>query len=127
MNALNSIILEGNVTTDSQLKEPCTGFNVCSFSIAVNRKFKTQDNTEQEEVSFFDIECYGKMAEMADKHCKKGQGVRIVGRLKQSRWTDADGKNHSKVFVIAEHIEYKFSKKAAEPTEENHHHEEKTA
>jgi single-strand DNA-binding protein len=62
------------------------------------------------------------------EYLKKGRGVRVVGRLKQDRWTDPDGKPHSRVEIIAEHVEFKPQKKtdadpaaegAAEKPEEN--------
>ena len=82
-------------------------FKVCKFSIAVNRWYKNNKNEGVEEVSFFDVECYGKLAEHCAKKGTKGRGVRVVGRLKQNTWKDETGKTHSKVLVIAEHIEYK--------------------
>lgn len=109
MNQLNSIILEGNVVKKAELTEPKSGFLVCRFPLAVNRKTKTPEGEQKEEVSYFDVETYGKMAETSAKFCDKGKGVRVVGRLKQNRWEDNNVK-HSKVLVIAEHIEYKFSK-----------------
>lgn len=63
--------------------------------------------TEQKKCLFFEIEAYGKVAEYCEKYTTKGRGVRVVGRLKQNRWKDSDGKNVSKVFVVAEHLEYK--------------------
>ena len=122
MNHLNSIILEGNLTKDGELKN--TSFSVCSLSVAVNRYYKNKDGEGREEVSFFDVECFGTMAEMAAKKAVKGRGIRVVGRLKQDRWTDENGKNYSKVKVIAEHIEFKPMLKkpeevaAAEPVTE---------
>lgn len=122
MNHLNSIILEGNLTKDGELKN--TSFSVCSLSVAVNRYYKNKDGDFLEEVSFFDVECFGRMAEVAEMNGKKGRGIRVVGRLKQDRWTDENGKTYSKVKVIAEHIEFKpmFKKSeevaAAEPTTE---------
>jgi single-strand DNA-binding protein len=44
---------------------------------------------------------------VCEKNSTKGRGLRVVGRLKQNRWKDADGKTQSKIFVVAEHIEYK--------------------
>jgi single-strand DNA-binding protein len=41
------------------------------------------------------------------EYLKKGRGVRVVGRLKQDRWADADGKAHSRVEIVAEHVEFK--------------------
>ena len=109
MNQLNSIILEGNVARKAEFSEPKTGFQVCKFPLAVNRKTKTPEGETKEEVSYFDVETYGQMAENCFKWCDSGQGVRVVGRLKQSRWEENNVKK-SKVYVIAEHVEYKFSK-----------------
>ncbi|MCQ2582930.1 MAG: single-stranded DNA-binding protein [Treponema sp.] len=107
MNQLNSIILEGNVVKQGESSEPAKGFKVCKFPLAVNRITKSPAGESCEEVSFFDVESYGKMAEICEKFSTKGRGVRVVGRLKQNRWKDKDGKNQSKVFVIAEHLEFK--------------------
>lgn len=107
MNQLNSLILEGNVVRDSVLTEPCTGFKKLSFTIGVNRFYKNAQGEEVNEASFFDIEAYGNIAEHAARYAKKGRGLRIVGRLKQDTWKTEDGKSMSKVYVVAEHIEYK--------------------
>lgn len=109
MNQLNSIILEGNVVRQPELVEPTEGFKVCKLSIAVNRLFRKENGETSEEVSFFDVECTGKMAEICEKNSTKGRGVRVVGRLKQNRWKDGDGKSHSRTFVVAEHLEFKVS------------------
>ena len=109
MNQLNSIILEGNVVKKAEFSEPKTGFQVCKFPLAVNRKTKTPEGETKEEVSYFDVETYGEMAESCFKWCDRGQGVRVVGRLKQSRWEENNTKK-SRVYVVAEHVEYKFSK-----------------
>ena len=109
MNQLNSIILEGNVVKKAEFSEPKTGFQVCKFPLAVNRRTKTPEGETKEEVSYFDVETYGEMAESCFKWCDRGQGVRVVGRLKQSRWEENNTKK-SRVYVVAEHVEYKFSK-----------------
>lgn len=115
MNMLNSIILEGNITRQPELKDFSNGGKVCTLPIAVNRRYKAADGTSQEEVSYFDIDTFGNLADVCSKWCPKGRGVRVVGRLKQNRWTDSDGKAHSRVKVIAEHIEFKpYFKKEGE-------------
>lgn len=106
LSNLNSIIAEGNLTADPALKSTPNGHKVCSFSIASNRYFKQEEQTEKE-VSYFDIEAWSKLAESCGNTLKKGRGVRVVGRLKQDRWVDADGKAHSRVKIIAEHVEFK--------------------
>lgn len=111
MNNLNSIILEGNCVRDVVISNPSEGFTKAVFSIGVNRYYKNRNNEDVNEASFFDIECYGKMAEFTQNKAVKGRGIRIVGRLKQDTWKDADGKLKSRVYVVAEHIEYKPIKK----------------
>ena len=111
MNQLNSLILEGNLVRDAVLAEPAPGFKKCSFTMGVNRFYKNRKNEDVNEASFFDVEAYGNMAEYCSLKAKKGRGVRVVGRLKQDTWKDSEGKTASKIYVVAEHIEYKPVKK----------------
>lgn len=112
MNQLNSIILEGNLVKDPDFKENAgkTGANAASFTIGVNRKSKTPSGETIDEVSYFDVETWGAMADNIKKFAKKGQGVRVVGRLKQDVWED-NGVKKSRIKVVAEHVEYKFGQK----------------
>lgn len=107
MNNLNSIILEGNLVREGTLTEPSQGFKVYKMSVAVNRFYKNKNDQGVEEVSFFDVESYGKLADYCSKQSTKGRGIRIVGRLKQDTWKNSEGKNSSRVYVVAEHIEFK--------------------
>jgi single-strand DNA-binding protein len=106
MNNLNSILIEGNLVRDPELSYTPKGTAVCKFSVACNRSWK-QDDEFQKEVSFFDVSTWTRLAEVCGEYLKKGRGVRVVGRLKQDRWTDPDGKPHSRVEIIAEHVEFK--------------------
>ena len=106
MNQLNSIILEGNLVRDPEGKLTPRGTSLCEFAIATNRYYK-QDGLRQSEVSYFDVEVWSKVAESCEKHLNKGRGVRVVGRLKQDRWTDDEGKTRSKIKVVGEHVEFK--------------------
>ncbi len=107
MNQLNSLIIEGNVVRAPELKEPKDGFKVCTIPLAVNRFYRNAKGDGVNEVSFFDVETFGKMAEICYKKCGKGRGLRVVGRLRQARWVKSDGHNTSKISIIAEHIEFK--------------------
>ena len=106
MYNLNSLIIEGNVVRDPVLKLTPKGTSLCMFSIASNRFYRQNDKTNQE-TSFFDIETWARLAELCGENCTKGRGVRIAGRLKQERWIGVDGKNYSKIKVVAEHVEFK--------------------
>lgn len=118
MNNLNSILLEGNLVADPELRYTPKGAPVCSFSVACNRYFKQEEELQQE-VSYFDITTWNRLAEVCNEYLSKGRGVRIVGRLKQDRWEDAEGKTRSKVHIVAEHVEFKpkFKTEEAEPAE----------
>ena len=107
MNQLNSLIIEGNAVKKAEFSEPKTGFFVCRFPLAVNRWYKSRNDEGVSEVSFFDVEAYGKLAEYCKSKIDKGIGMRVVGRLKQDRWKDKDGKNQNRIYVVAEHVECK--------------------
>ncbi|MBN1242455.1 MAG: single-stranded DNA-binding protein [Spirochaetales bacterium] len=106
MNSLNSILVEGNLTRDPELRTTPGGTPVCAFALASNRFYRQNDAMEKE-VSFFDVEAWNRLAESCGEQLKKGRGVRVVGRLKQDRWNDQEGKQHSKVKIVAEHVEFK--------------------
>jgi single-strand DNA-binding protein len=106
MNNLNSILIEGNMVRDPTFRSTAKGTPLCTFSLASNRFYK-QDSVLSKEVSFFEVESWAKQAENCKNMGHKGRGVRIVGRLKQDRWTDSEGKQHNKITIIAEHLEFK--------------------
>ena len=115
MNNLNSVLIEGNMVRDplSRTEEEGT---VCNFTIASNRYYREVGGELGREVGFFDIEAWSKLGETCSLQGRKGRSCRVVGRLKQDRWTGSDGKNHSKIVIVAEHIEYRPEVK--KPTED---------
>jgi single-strand DNA-binding protein len=106
MNSLNSIIVEGNLTRDPEYRLTPNGRAVCVFSVASNRYYKKDEETQQE-TSFFNVETWAKLAETCNQYLNKGRGVRVIGRLKQDRWTNQEGKNRERIKIVAEHIDFK--------------------
>jgi single-strand DNA-binding protein len=106
MNNLNSILIEGNLVRDPVYRETAKGTPLCTFSIASNRFYK-QGELLEKEVSYFEVETWSKLAQSCCDLGQKGRGVRVVGRLKQERWNDTDGKVRSKVTIVAEHVEFR--------------------
>lgn len=108
MNNINCLIVEGNITQNVDFKTTTHGYPVCRIPIAVNHVYKKANTDEYvDEVSYFDIETFGKLAEICAKFSEKGRGVSVVGRIKQNRWKSDDGKNQSRVTIIAEKVEFK--------------------
>lgn len=118
MNSLNSVLIEGNLVRDPEKKDLGNGVMICTFVVASNRYY-SQDNEKKAEVSFFDVEVWNKTAERCIKTLSKGRGVRIIGRLKQDRWADKEGHNHSRIKVVGEEVEFKtkYDVKPSEVTE----------
>ena len=102
--SLNSVNIMGNLTRDPELKTIPSGKSVCSLSIANNRVY-TKNGERVTEVSYFDIEVWGVIAENCAKYLKKGSGIIVEGRLKQDRW-EKDGKTQSRVRIAANSIHF---------------------
>jgi single-strand DNA-binding protein len=117
MNNLNSILIEGNLVRDPVLKSTPKGTQLCTMVIASNRYY-TQDTGYEKETGFFEVESWARLAESCYSKGKKGRGVRVVGRLKQDRWTSSDGKTQSKVTIVADHLEFRPEFKKGNPAEE---------
>lgn len=98
MATTNQVTIEGKLTRDAELKYTASQMAVCELSIAVNKSKKKGDEWVSE-VSFFDVTAFSKVAEKAGS-LSKGDGVLIVGELKQERW-EKDGQKRSAVKIIA--------------------------
>jgi single-strand DNA-binding protein len=118
MNNLNSVLLEGNLVRDPEevvLGEQAT--EMAKFSLAVNRFFRNAKSEAVEEVMFITVQVWGALAKSCLAYLQKGRGVRVLGRLRQERWTDKDGGNRERIIVVAEHVEFKRDN-AGKPSED---------
>ena len=113
MNNLNSVLLEGNLCRDPELRYTPKGTPVCTLVLASNRFYKVEGE-RQEEVSFVETTTWGKLATVCAEYLAKGRGVRVVGRLKQERWEDPDGNSRAKMVVVAEQVEFQPPRRAAD-------------
>lgn len=119
MNNLNSVLLEGNLVRDpEQVLLSDSGSEMAKFAIAANRFFKNAKAEAMEEVMFITVQAWGSLAKSCLTYLSKGRGVRVVGRLRQERWTDKEGGNRERIVVVAEHVEFKKESNTAGKTEE---------
>lgn len=107
--SINIVKIKGNLTKDPEIRHTPTGKAVCNLSIANNREY-TANKEKKSEVSYFDVEVWGNVAENCEKYLKKGRSVIVEGRLKQDRW-EYEGKSHNRVKIIADNILFLSSKR----------------
>lgn len=107
MANLNKVMLIGNLTRDPELRVTPKGTAICTFSIAVNRKFKDDSGGEREEVTYVDIEAWGKSGENISKYCTKGRPLFVEGRLRLDQWEDKNTKEkRSRMKVVLENFQF---------------------
>src|SRR5262245_51866113 len=106
MANLNRVILAGNLTRDPELSYTASNLAVCKFGMAINRKWRDRDNNMKEDTTFVDVTAFGKPGETINQYMSKGRGILIEGRLNFRQWTDQEGKNRSKLSVVAENFQF---------------------
>lgn len=101
---MNKVFLIGNLTRDPELRTTQSGTEVCSFTIAVNRR-KTQDSN-QPEADYFRISAWRQLAEICQKYLAKGRKVAVTGRVSASAYTANDGTVRASLEVQADDVEF---------------------
>ena len=113
MNSLNSILIEGNVTRDPVMTTTPKSTVVCTFTVESNWFYRENDEL-QNDILYLDVEVWSRLAERCGEELTEGQGVRIVGRLKQDRWQTKGGEPRPRIKIVAEHVEFRPFMKAEE-------------
>lgn len=94
----------GNLTAEPEIKTTKTGSSVLKVGVAVNRRWKNKQDEWEEEVSFFDVNAWGELADNVAASLSKGSKVIITGRLEQQSWDNKEGQKQSKVVLVADDI-----------------------
>ena len=106
---LNKIAIMGRMTSDPELRHTNSGTPVASFTIAVDRDFKS--NSGEKETDFIDTVAWRSTAEFVSKYFSKGRMAVVSGRLQMRKWTDKDGNKRTTAEVVAENVYFADSKK----------------
>jgi single-strand DNA-binding protein len=107
MANFNKVILAGNLTRDPELRYTPKGTAVARITLAVNRTWKSESGESKEEVSFVDVDIWGRQAEVISQYMKKGRPLLVEGRLKQDTWEDKNTKQkQSKLKVVLESFSF---------------------
>ena len=102
--SFNKVILIGNMVADPELKTTPNGVNVCSFRIAVGRRFVKANEPQQ--TDFIDIVAWRMQAEFVAKYFSKGKSILVCGSIQSRNWEDKEGKKRTTVEVIADEVSF---------------------
>ena len=106
---LNKIFIMGRLTCDPELRRTQSGTAVTSFTLAVDRDFKSQSG--EKETDFIDVVAWRSTAEFAAKYFTKGRMAIVEGRLQIRPWTDKEGNSRRSAEVVADNIYFGDSKR----------------
>jgi single-strand DNA-binding protein len=107
MADMNIVFLLGNLTRDPETRTLPSGGTVCTFTLAVNRRFSTSQGEDREETCFVDIETWGRQAETCARYLRRGAPAMVEGRLRQDRWEDREtGAPRTRILVVARRVQF---------------------
>jgi len=112
--SLNKVILIGNLTRDPELRYTPQGTAVCTFGLATNRAWTTENGEKREETEFHRIVAWSKLAELCSQLLAKGRKVYVEGRLQTRSWTAADGAQRITTEIVIDDMIILDSKRAFE-------------
>lgn len=112
---LNKIVIMGRLTRDPELRHTQQGTAVASFTLAVDRDFKSQQG--EKATDFIDVVAWRNTGEFAAKYFSKGRMAVVEGRLQFRDWTDRDGNKRRAAEVVAENIYFADSKRESDSRE----------
>ena len=110
---MNKIVLIGNLTNDPESRATPSGVSVCSFTIAVNRRFPGADG--QKQTDFFRIQAWRQLAEVCAKYLSKGKKVAVLGELQARQYDGKDGQKRMSLDVSADEVEFLSAKEESKP------------
>ena len=108
---MNKVILIGNLTKPPELRTTGSGTSICTFSIAVNRKYRAQDGSQS--TDFFEIVVWRKLAENCARWLDKGKKVAVIGELQTRSYEAKDGSRRHVTEIVADEVEFLTPKQDA--------------
>lgn len=107
MASFNKVILVGNLTRDPELRYTPKGTAIAKIGLAVNRVWTSESGEKKEEVTFVDVDVFGRTAENVGQYMRKGRPILIEGRLRLDQWDDKQtGQKRSRLGVVAETVQF---------------------
>jgi single-strand DNA-binding protein len=115
MANFNKVILAGNLTRDPELRYTAKGTAIAKIGLAINRTWRNEAGETKEEVTFVDVDAFGRQAENIGQYFKKGRPILVEGRLKLDQWDDKQtGQKRSRLGVVMENFQFMDSNRGGE-------------
>lgn len=105
---LNVVTISGRLVRDPELRHTTSGKSVCSFTLAVDRDFKSNG---EKEVDFIDCVSWGGTADFVSRYAEKGRMLIASGLLQIREWTDKEGNKRRNAEVVTSNVYFGDSKK----------------
>lgn len=115
--SLNRVQLIGNLTRDPELRYTPQGSAVCTFGVATNRSWTTDNGEKKEDVEFHKIVAWNKLAELCSQLLTKGRKVFVEGRISSRSWTGQDGQQRNTTEIVIEDMIILDSRRGVETIE----------
>lgn len=112
--SLNKVLLIGNLTRDPEMRYTPQGTAVCTFGLATNRTWVTDQGDKKEETEFHRIVAWNKLAELCSQLLFKGRRIYVEGRLQTRQWTGQDGQSRQATEIVIEDMIVLDSKRQGE-------------
>lgn len=103
---MNKVFIVGNLTRDPELRSTRDGISVCSFTVAVNRRVRSNAEAGQPEADFFRVSAWRGLGENCAKYLAKGRKVAVTGSVSVSTYTGNDGTTRASLDVTADDVEF---------------------
>jgi len=118
MASLNKVMIIGNVGSEPEMRFTPNGNPVTSFRVATSRVYTTTNGERKEEIEWFSVVAWGRLAEQCNQFLNKGRRVYAEGRLRTNSWQGQDGQRHYRTEIVADHVLFLDRRETASVPEE---------
>lgn len=120
-SSLNKVMIIGRLGRDAEPRTTPNGLICATFTVAVNRTWKTVEGEPKEETEWFNVVAWNKLADICSQYATKGRLVYVEGRLSTRSWQGQDGRTNYRTEIIASDVRFLDSKNTAEGYGANGH------
>lgn len=108
------VTIVGNVGRDPEMRYTAEGVGVCSFSVAVNRRWKSRNNEQMEKTTWFRVSAWRNLGEVCSQYVHKGMLILVTGEIDVNAYTNAQGEPRASLELNARDVKFLSSRRDGE-------------